>query len=101
MLPIVLDAAIRSTALSVVVLLGLKLLKRTNPYIHLAAWETVLLASLFMPFVISSVTFKMPAVPVNWIVSSSAALPLAPNPSQTAAHTSRSAVDWRTVCSGT
>ena len=50
MLPVIVEAALRSTVLTLVVLLALKALRLSNPHIQMTAWRTVLAASLLMPF---------------------------------------------------
>ena len=69
MLPIILEAAIRSMVLTAVIWLGLTALRITNPHILIAAWQLVLLVSLLMPFLVGSVRIPVP----------SAALPIYPN----------------------
>jgi hypothetical protein len=60
MLPIILDAAIRSTVLAAAVFVGLKLLRITNPHIQMAVWQMVLVASLLMPILIETTAFTLP-----------------------------------------
>ena len=102
MLPIILDAAIRSTVLAAAVFLGLKLFRITNPHIQMAAWQLVLMTSLLMPFLIESMAFTLPAatLPIPQIISTSPVLSFAPTAGQTLPVTSSPQnIDWRTVCS--
>ena len=59
MLPVILEAAIRSMALAGVIWLGLKALRIANPHILMAAWQMVLLASLLMPLLVGWVAFPV------------------------------------------
>jgi beta-lactamase regulating signal transducer with metallopeptidase domain len=62
MLPILLEAAIRSLILAAVVWLGLTLLRVRNPHIQMAVWQLVLAASLSMPFLVQWAAFTLPGV---------------------------------------
>ena len=62
MLPILLEAAIRSLILAAVVWLGLTLLRVRNPHIQMAMWQLVLAASLSMPFLVQWAAFTLPGV---------------------------------------
>jgi beta-lactamase regulating signal transducer with metallopeptidase domain len=59
-LPIVLDAAVRSAMLLVVVLAALKALRVSNPHVLMAAWQMVLIASLSMPFLVALTRLAAP-----------------------------------------
>jgi len=61
MLPLVLEAAIRSMLLVVAIWLGLRVLRVRNPNIEMAAWQLVLLASLLMPFLIGWAPVSLPS----------------------------------------
>jgi len=61
MLPIILEAAIRSAVLVVVIWLGLRLLRVRNPNVLMAVWQMTLAASLLMPFLVSWPAITLPA----------------------------------------
>ena len=52
MLALIIEAALRSLALGIVVWLAMLALRPRNPYLHKTIWITVLLASIAMPFVL-------------------------------------------------
>jgi hypothetical protein len=60
MLPVVLDAAVRTALLVVAVLLTLKALRVRNPHILMAAWQMVLAASLAMPLLVALARLAVP-----------------------------------------
>jgi hypothetical protein len=49
MIPLVIEAAVRSCALSLIVWLALAITRQRNPHLGKTVWTTVLLASLAMP----------------------------------------------------
>jgi beta-lactamase regulating signal transducer with metallopeptidase domain len=61
MLPIILEAAIRSAVLIAVIWLGLRLLRMRNPHVLMAVWQMTLAASLLMPFLVSWPAITLPA----------------------------------------
>jgi hypothetical protein len=61
MLPIILEAAMRSLALGLAIGLAVKLLRVTNPHIQMAIWQSVLAVSLLMPFLIGWASFPVSA----------------------------------------
>lgn len=65
MLAIVIEAAIRSSALIVVIWAGLKVLGANNPHSLMSIWRLVLLASLASPFIVGrpifSIEFDVPS----------------------------------------
>jgi beta-lactamase regulating signal transducer with metallopeptidase domain len=104
MLPIILEAAVRSTLLLVVVLLALKALRVRNPHVQMAAWQMVLGASLLMPFLGDWARFTVTphGLPVPEIVPTDLAGLLASATPQAAfeiAPAARMAVDWLAICS--
>jgi beta-lactamase regulating signal transducer with metallopeptidase domain len=62
MLPILLEAAIRSLILASVVWLGLTLLSVRNPHIQMSVWQLVLAASLAMPFFMQWPAVTLPGI---------------------------------------
>jgi len=50
MLPVLLEAAVRSLFFAAIVWLVLKALRITNPYVLMTVWQIVLGSSLLMPF---------------------------------------------------
>jgi beta-lactamase regulating signal transducer with metallopeptidase domain len=101
MLPIILDAAIRSAILVVAVFLGLRLFRITNPHIQMAAWQMVLAISLLMPFLIEWTAFTLPPaiLPIPRTMSAGPILSFAPISGQVLPKASPRSVDWRAVCS--
>lgn len=65
MLAIVIEAAIRSSVLIVVIWMGLKVLGANNPHSLMSIWRLVLLASLASPFIVGcpifSIEFDVPS----------------------------------------
>ena len=62
MIALVVEAALRSLALGLVVWLALTLVRPRNPHLHKTVWITVVLASIAMPFLIElSVAPSVPA----------------------------------------
>jgi beta-lactamase regulating signal transducer with metallopeptidase domain len=110
MLPVILEAAIRSMVLAGAVWLGLKALRITNPHILMAAWQMVLVASLFMPLLACWAAFPVsPTVlPLRQMLSIESAnffatpaaqvLSQAP-PAPPALPVRPPTVDWRLACS--
>jgi beta-lactamase regulating signal transducer with metallopeptidase domain len=99
MLPIIVEAALRSTVLTLVVLLALKALRLSNPHIQMTAWRTVLAASLLMPFFAGWA--KLPLAPagltIPQVFSSDAAIFFGP-PSGTASAAEESRpLDWHAI----
>jgi beta-lactamase regulating signal transducer with metallopeptidase domain len=98
MLPIILEAAMRSLALGLVIGLGVKLLRVTNPHVQTAVWRSVLAVSLLMPFLIGWASFPVsaPALPIpeaDMVAFFAApALPVVPTG---AAAAPIAAIDWR------
>ena len=97
MLPIILEAAIRSAVLVVVIWLGLRLLRVRNPHVLMAVWQMTLAASLLMPFLLSWPTITLPAatlplphLPLSEPAVLSVPSGLPPDPSSPV-------FDWRTV----
>ena len=80
MLPIIVEAAVRSLMLAAAVWLGLKLLRIANPHIELAAWQGVLIAALLMPFLVGFAALRLPAatLPIHYVFPADPALLLAP-----------------------
>jgi beta-lactamase regulating signal transducer with metallopeptidase domain len=108
MLPVVLEAAVRSTILLVVVFLALQALRVRNPHTLMAAWQMVLAASLLMPVLVGWAPFTvappgLPPVPsISELVPADFAglvAPAAPQPASEIAPAT-AAVDWLAVCSG-
>ncbi len=62
MIALIVEAALRSLALGLVVWLALTLVRPRNPHLHKTVWITVVLASIAMPFLIElSVAPSVPA----------------------------------------
>ena len=61
MLELLVECALRSLALGVVVWLGLTLLRVRHPHAHMTAWTAVLIGSLAMPLLVHRLTFTIPA----------------------------------------
>jgi beta-lactamase regulating signal transducer with metallopeptidase domain len=106
MLPVVVDAAVRSALLLVVVLLALKALRVRNPHILMAAWQMVLAASLSMPLLVVLARLTLPphGLPVaEMLPPDLAALVgparVAPALPEATADVEPTAVDWLTVAS--
>jgi beta-lactamase regulating signal transducer with metallopeptidase domain len=100
MLPVVLDAAVRSALLLVVVLLVLKALRVRNPHILMAAWQMLLAASLSMPLLVTLARLAVPShglplpemLPTD-LASFVAPAPVAPSP-EVSADVQPASVDW-------
>ena len=107
MLPVILEAAIRSMALAGVIWLGLNALRIANPHILMAAWQMVLLASLLMPLLVGWVAFPVlsAALPLPHALSIESAAFFAPPPAQVASQVpavlpaTSPIIDWRWACS--
>jgi beta-lactamase regulating signal transducer with metallopeptidase domain len=104
MLPIILEAAVRSTLLLLVVLLALKGLRIRNPHVLMAAWQMVLGASLLMPFLVDWARFTVTpqGLPLLEIVPTDLVGLLAPATPQAASEiefAATTAVDWLAICS--
>jgi len=106
MLPVVVDAAVRSALLLVVVLLALKALRVRNPHILMAAWQMVLAASLSMPLLVALARLALPphGLPVAEILPPDLAAlvgpaHVAPALLEATADVEPAAVDWLTVAS--
>jgi beta-lactamase regulating signal transducer with metallopeptidase domain len=102
MLPLVVEAAVRSMALLVLVLLALRLMRVRNPHILMAAWQMVLAASLLMPFLAGWARFAVtPAgLPLPEILATDLAVLVAPSSTATDASppaASAAAIDWLAV----
>jgi beta-lactamase regulating signal transducer with metallopeptidase domain len=99
MLPVILEAAIRST-----VLLALKALRVRNPHILMAAWQMVLVASLLMPFLVGFAPFTLapPGLPVPDIAAPGLAdlivAVAVPTPALSEMAPAEAAIDWLAVC---
>lgn len=80
MLPILVESALRSLALGIVVALSLKLLRVRNPHIQFTVWSLTLFASLAMPLLsqLMTVATPLPAIarvaPVDSVAVASATL---------------------------
>jgi len=106
MLAIVLDGAVRSALLLVVVLLALKALRVRNPHVLMAAWQMVLAASLSMPLLVALARLALPApglalaeiLPTD-LASRVAPMLAAPALPETASNSEPPAVDWLAIAS--
>ncbi|MEJ0034523.1 MAG: hypothetical protein WDO68_00320 [Gammaproteobacteria bacterium] len=81
MIALILEAALRSLALGVVVWLAMFALRPRNPHLQKTVWITVLLASLVMPFVLKSrvaPSFDMPTSLITLTQSVSGSAQAAP-----------------------
>ncbi len=101
MLPLILEAAMRSLVLGLVIGLGVKLLRVTNPHIQMAIWQSVLAVSLLMPFLIgwTNLPISAPALPIPEALPAgmvaffaAPALPVVPT---AAAAAPIAPIDWR------
>jgi beta-lactamase regulating signal transducer with metallopeptidase domain len=106
MLPVVVDAAVRSALILVVVLLALTALRVRNPHILMAAWQMVLAASLLMPVLVALARLAFPShgLPVAEILPLDLAAfvgpaGVAPALPEATADVEPAAVDWLTVAS--
>jgi hypothetical protein len=101
MLPVILEAAIRSMVLAVAIWLGLKTLRVRNPHILMAAWQMVLVVSLLMPFLVGWAKLPLPsaALPIRQLLPADPVIFFSP-PSGRVLPDVRSSpmVDWRTTC---
>jgi hypothetical protein len=101
MLPVVLDAAVRSAVLLVVVLLVLQALRVRNPHILMAAWQMVLAASLSMPLLVALARLAVPphGLPLPEMLPTDLAavvapVLVAPAPPEASADVQPASVDW-------
>lgn len=103
MLPVILEAAVRSTVLIVAIWLGLKLLRVRNPNILMAAWRLALFASLLMPVMAGWTIFFWPpaALPFLPIFTSDDATLLASTAEPVVSGIRSRALDWNAVASST
>jgi beta-lactamase regulating signal transducer with metallopeptidase domain len=100
MLPIILEAALRSMVLVVLVALALQALRVKSPHILMAAWQMVLVVSLLMPFLVGW-TKHAPApagLPIPQVLSTGPAIFFAPTYGQVLIDVGSRVTDWRTVC---
>jgi beta-lactamase regulating signal transducer with metallopeptidase domain len=99
MLPIILEAALRSMVLVVLVALALQALRVRSPHILMAAWQMVLVVSLLMPFLVGW-TKHTPApagLPIPQVLSTGPAIFFAPAYEQVLIDVGSRVTDWRTV----
>ena len=75
MIAILIEAALRSAALGVLVWLGLKLCRVRNPQIEATAWTTVLAAALAIPLLLPRQDFFLHPLAIFHVVSAPALLP--------------------------
>lgn len=101
MLPIILQAAIRSAVLIFAVWFGLKVLRIRNPHILMTAWQMVLVTSLLMPFLVGRATFTLTSAPLPFLqILSSEPMPFfAPASKQALPVAHSRIIDWGAVCS--
>lgn len=101
MLSMIVEAAIRSMVLIVLILLALKALRVRNPHVQMAAWQVVLVASLLMPFLVGWARFTPMAasLPIPPVLSTDPVVFLAPASEQVLTKVESWVIDWRTVCS--
>jgi len=101
MLPVILEAAIRSMALAVAIWLGLKVLRVRNPHILMATWQSVLVVSLLMPFLLGWAKVPLPpaTLPIQQLLPADPAIFFSPASGPVAPGVRSSPiVDWRTIC---
>src|SRR5580704_16096514 len=102
MLPVVLEAAIRSMVLAAAIWLGLKVLRVRNPHVLMATWQTVLVVSLLMPFLVGWAKLHLPsaALPIQQLLPAEPAIFFSPPSGRVAPdlRSSSAIVDWRTIC---
>jgi hypothetical protein len=110
MLSVVLDAAVRSALLLVVVLLALKALRVRNPHVLMAAWQMVLVASLSMPLLVALARLAVPPPGLAPVLALAEILPtdlafrvapalVAPAAPETASDIEPATIDWLAVAS--
>ena len=101
MLPIIVEAAIRSLLLAAAIWLGLKLLRITNPHVLMAVWQLVLILSLCMPLLVDWAKFTLPpaTLPIPRLLATEPTFFFAPPPQRAMPHDMSPTLDWRTVCS--
>jgi beta-lactamase regulating signal transducer with metallopeptidase domain len=105
MLPVIVEAAIRSLLLAAVVWIALRSLRIANPHIEMAVWQIVLAGSLAMPFVGGLRAIPLPAanLPTQEIqqlhhaLSFDPPLLLAPSRGPMWPHLEAPLIDWREV----
>ena len=61
MLAIIIEAAVRSSALIVAIWIGLKALRVSNPHVLMSTWRLVLLACLVSPLIVGRPAFSVEA----------------------------------------
>src|SRR5580704_18207404 len=101
MLPVILEAAIRSTVLAVAIWLGLKVLRVRNPHILMATWQSVLVVSLLMPFLLGWAKVPLPpaTLPIQQLLPADPAIFFSPASGPVAPGVRSSPiVDWHTIC---
>lgn len=106
MLPIIVEAAIRSMVLVAAVWVGLTLLRITNPHVLMSVWQLVLGTSLVMPFVVGWATFPLPQTPmafhglhqIHQMLSSDPPVLLSPSAGPVLPEIGHSIIDWRAAC---
>ena len=102
MLPVILEAAIRSMVLAVPIWLGLKVLRVRNPHVLMTTWQTVLVVSLLMPFLVGWAKLHLPsaALPIQQLLPADPAIFFSPPSGRVAPdlRSSSAIVDWRTIC---
>src|SRR5262245_23970005 len=100
MLPIILEAALRSMVLVVLVALALKALRVRSPHILMAAWQMVLVVSLLMPFLVgwAKHTPAPAGLPIPQVLSTGPAILFAPTYGQALIDVGSRVTDWRSVC---
>jgi beta-lactamase regulating signal transducer with metallopeptidase domain len=103
MLPVILEAAARSTLLLLVVLLALKALRVRNPHIQMAAWQMVLVASLLMPYLIGWAPFAVVpgGLPIPELAPADLTIRVAVSAPQASSEAAPAAIatDWLAICS--
>ncbi len=101
MLAVILEAAVRSTLLLVIVLLALRVLRVRNPHILMAAWQMVLVASLLMPFLVGWARFAVapPGLPIPEILSTDRVVSVAPASTPAAPDVESGTLDWLAIYS--
>src|ERR1700727_2262967 len=102
MLPVILEAAIRSMVLAVPIWLGLKGLRVRNPHVLMTTWQTVLVVSRLMPFLVGWAKLHLPsaALPIQQLLPAEPAIFFSPPSGRVAPdlRSSSAIVDWRTIC---
>lgn len=93
------EAALRSLALTMIIWLGVKALRITNPHTRTATWRVVLVSTLAMPFLMHWKGFVLPAPPLAMpvVLPAELSLPTIMVSVQTSPGAVPTILDWQTI----